>query len=189
MRGSGLRDRLVPQVFRLGTRGGQRGYDGAMDTSGPTACRLIADLQLVPHPEGGHYRRVYESALPVEHGGYRRPALTAIQFLLAEGEASRWHRVDADETWHWQDGGPLELQEFDADDGVLRTIRLDSAARGGPAMHVVRAGRWQAARPLSAYTLVACTVAPGFVWDGFALLDPASAVAQALREAGAWSPT
>jgi len=154
----------------------------------PTARRLIDALQLTPHPEGGHYRRVYESASSVEHGGHRRPVLTAIQFLLASGEASRWHRVDADETWHWQDGGPLELQEFDAESGALATVRLDSAARGGPAMHVVRAGRWQAARPLAAYTLVACTVAPGFVWDGFALLDPASETAVALREAGAWLP-
>jgi len=154
----------------------------------PTALRLIDELQLSPHPEGGHYRRVYASSISVEHGGHLRPALTAIQFLLAQGEASRWHRVDADETWHWQDGGPLELQEFDAATGELATVRLDSAARGGPAMHVVRAGRWQAARPLAAYTLVACTVAPGFVWEGFAMLDPASGIADALRSAGAWSP-
>jgi len=154
----------------------------------PTARRLIDQMQLSPHPEGGHYRRVHESSVSVEHGGHRRPALTAIQFLLAQGEASRWHRVDADETWHWQDGGPLALQEFDADTGELATVRLDSAARGGPAMHVVRAGRWQAARPLAAYTLVACTVAPGFVWEGFAMLDPSSDIAHALRRAGAWPP-
>jgi len=154
----------------------------------PTARRLIDQMQLSPHPEGGHYRRVHASSVWVEHGGHRRPALTAIQFLLAQGEASRWHRVDGDETWHWQDGGPLELHEFDADTGELATVRLDSAARGGPAMHVVRAGRWQAARPLAAYTLVACTVAPGFVWEGFALLDQASDVGCALRGAGAWLP-
>jgi len=154
----------------------------------PTARRLIDELHLAPHPEGGHYRRVYASALEIEHGGHRRPALTAIQFLLAAGEASRWHRVDADETWHWQDGGPLELHEFDADTGRLSIVRLDSVARGGSAMHVVQAGRWQAARPLAAYTLVACTVAPGFVWEGFALLDPADAVTIALRDAGAWLP-
>lgn len=151
----------------------------------PTADRLIAQLHLAPHPEGGHYRRVYESAVTVEHAGHRRPALTAIQFLLSQGEVSRWHRVDADEAWHWQDGGALELQEFDVESGRLDTMRLDSAARGGPAMHVVRAGRWQSARPLSAYTLVACTVAPGFVWDGFALLEPGGNVEAALRRAGA----
>jgi len=154
----------------------------------PTARRLIDQMQLSPHPEGGHYRRVHESSVSVEHGGHRRPALTAIQFLLAQGEASRWHRVDADETCHWQDGGPLALQEFDADTGELARVRLDSAARGGPAMHVVRAGRWQAARPLAAYTLVACTVAPGFVWEGFAMLDPSGDIAHALRRAGAWPP-
>ena len=154
----------------------------------PNARRLIEDLQLAPHPEGGHYRRVYESSTAVEHGGRLRPALTAIQFLLAQGEARRRHRVGADETWHWQGDGPLEVHEFDADTGALALVRLDSSARGGPAMHVVRAGRWQAARPLAAYTLVACTVAPGFVWDGFALLDPASDTARFLRDAGAWMP-
>ncbi len=159
-------------------------YDAAMD---PTAQRLIDDLQLAPHPEGGYFRRVYESALTLVHGGYGRPALTAIQFLLPQGETSRWHRVDADETWHWQDGGPLELQEFDVESGRLRTVRLDSVASGGVAMHVVRAGRWQAARPLSAFTLVACTVAPGFVWEGFTLLESGSDVEAALLRAGAWA--
>jgi predicted cupin superfamily sugar epimerase len=153
----------------------------------PTAHRLIARLQLSPHPEGGHYRRTYESALTLEHGGHRRPALTAIQFLLAQGEASHWHRVDADETWHWQEGGPLALQVFDPESGRLDTVHLDSAGRGGTAMHVVPAGHWQAARPLAAYALVACTVAPGFIWEGFTLLEAGSEVEDALRQAGAWT--
>jgi len=154
----------------------------------PTARRLIDELRLAPHPEGGHYRRVFESPSWIEHNGHRRPALTAIQYLLAQGEASGWHRVDADEAWHWQGGGPLEIHEFDALTGALEIVRLDSAASGHSPMHVVRAGHWQAARPLAAYTLVACTVAPGFVWEGFAMLDPSSEVAHALRRAGAWSP-
>ncbi|HEY0502664.1 MAG TPA: cupin domain-containing protein, partial [Lysobacter sp.] len=114
-----------------------------------------------------------------------RPALTAIHYLLPAGQVSRWHCVDADECWHWQDGDALELQVFDPRARQLRSVRLDSASRG-VAMHVVPAGHWQAARPLGAYTRVACTVSPGFVWEGFALLDSDSDVADALRRAGAF---
>lgn len=144
----------------------------------------IASLRLSPHPEGGHYRRIYESSLQVQGNGRARPALTAIHYLLARGERSRWHRVDADEAWHWQDGQALELQEFDADSGTLSSVTLDGAARGGVAMHVVRAGRWQCARPLGDWTLVACTVSPGFVWDGFELMAGDSDAARALRSRG-----
>lgn len=155
-------------------------YDGGMDS----VDQLIASLQLSPHPEGGHYRRIHESDVQVQGNGIARPALTAIHYLLARGERSRWHRVDADEAWHWQDGDALALQEFDAETGELSTVTLDSVARGGIAMHVVRAGRWQSARPLGGWTLVACTVSPGFVWEGFELLAGDSEVARALLSRG-----
>src|SRR5262245_17909672 len=125
--------------------------------------RLVAKLELAPHPEGGFFRRIYESPITIEHAGRRRPTLTAIHYVLPQGVISQWHRVDADECWHWQDGDALELQVFDPDRARLDTIRLDAAARG-VAMHVVPAGHWQAARSLGAYTRVACTVSPGFVW-------------------------
>lgn len=147
--------------------------------------RLIAELALVPHPEGGFFRRIHESTSTVEHNGRRRPALTAIHYLLPRGHMSRWHRVDADECWHWQDGDALELQVFDPTLARLDTVRLESAARG-MAMHVVPAGHWQAARPLGAFTRAACTVSPGFVWEGFALLEQDDAVADILRRAGAF---
>ncbi|MDI9240709.1 cupin domain-containing protein [Lysobacter sp. LF1] len=147
--------------------------------------RLIAELVLAPHPEGGFFRRIYESDITIEHNGHLRPALTAIRYLLPRGQVSRWHRVDADECWHWQDGDALELQVFDRDASRLSTIRLDRASAGGVAMHVVPAGHWQAARPLGAFTLVACTVSPGFVWEGFEMLGEDDKVAGVLHELGA----
>ncbi|MCW2004367.1 hypothetical protein FHY30_003166 [Xanthomonas arboricola] len=147
----------------------------------PTAAALIRTLNLAPHPEGGHYRRVYASTRQVldDSGAPPRPALTAIRFLLCAGEASRWHRVDAEECWHWQQGAPLELLIFDEASGQLRREVLDAAERG-EAMHVVPAGCWQAARSLGDFTLVGCTVSPGFVWEGFALLEDGSPLAAQL---------
>lgn len=149
----------------------------------PRAGQLIAQLQLQPHPEGGHYRRMHASATSVEVQGTSRPALTAIHFLLARGEASQWHRVDADECWHWQEGGALELRVFDPERGAVTTSVLDRSGQGEP-MHIVPAGHWQAARALGEFTLVACTVSPGFVWEGFELLSEDSDVARALLRVG-----
>ncbi|MDQ8024352.1 MAG: cupin domain-containing protein [Moraxellaceae bacterium] len=149
----------------------------------PRAAHLIAELQLAPHPEGGHFRRIHESAVTVEHEGRSRPALTAIHFLLVRGEVSQWHRVDADECWHWQEGGALELRVFDPVAGVMTSTVLDRSGQGMP-MQVVPAGHWQAARPLGEYALVACTVSPGFVWEGFEFLDGDSEVAATLARLG-----
>ena len=156
-------------------------YDAEMDEA---AQQRIWEFRLQPHPEGGFYRRIHESQTVVEHDGKRRSALTAIDFLLPRGQVSQWHRVDADECWHWQEGDAMELLVFDADSRNLVIVRLEDAARGA-ALHIVPAGHWQAARPLGAFTRVVCTVAPGFVWDGFELLQPGSKVAHALAEAGA----
>ncbi len=152
----------------------------------PIAANLIQALELAPHPEGGHFRRIHASSHSVAHGNSNRPALTAIRYLLAQGECSRWHRVDADECWHWQQGDALELLTYDEDSQVLRRLRLDAAGQDGDAMHVVPAGVWQAARPLGRYTLVACTVSPGFVWEGFQLAGQDQPVAAQLRALGAW---
>lgn len=158
-------------------------YDGCMS---PDTDQLIQSLGLSPHPEGGHYRRVYASATEIEHAGQRRPALTAIQFLLRQGERSRWHRVDADEAWHWQQGGHLVLQIFDPQQGRLDEITLGAAAQApGIAMAVVPAGHWQRAWTEDVFAVVACTVSPGFVWEGFALLDAAPDVAHELERLGA----
>jgi len=123
------------------------------------AQQLIDTLQLQPHPEGGWYRQVYKSADRVtrQSDGADRTALTTIYFLLVEGTSSAWHRVDSDEVWHFYEGDPLEL--------LLKTssVVIDANNR----VHVIPAREWQAARPLGAYTLVGCTVGPGFEFEDF----------------------
>ncbi|WP_202843897.1 cupin domain-containing protein [Luteimonas saliphila] len=142
---------------------------------------LIARHGLEPHPEGGYYRRVHASAVEVEVNGRRRPAMTAIRYLLGAGGRSEWHRVDADEAWHWQQGGALDLLQFDPVRGTLSRTRLGPPSAGEALSCIVPAGTWQSARAGDACVLVACTVAPGFVWEGFELLDQGSDLARELQ--------
>ena len=122
----------------------------------PTAAEIITLLDLRPHPEGGHYRETFRD--PREIDG--RSVGTAIYFLLAEGESSHWHRVDAGEIWHFHAGAPLELSIADP---VERSVILGADLMAGERPQcVVATGAWQAARSLGAWTLVGCTVAPGF---------------------------
>lgn len=131
------------------------------------ADKLIELLALNPHPEGGYFRETFRDCgqAPAGRDGNRgRAYSTAIYFLLKAGEVSRWHRVDAAEIWHFYRGAPLELrigtQVFilgaDIDEAQVPQI-------------VVPAGAWQAARSLGDYTLVGCTVAPGFDLEHFEL--------------------
>ncbi|MHA6206127.1 cupin domain-containing protein [Dyella soli] len=124
-------------------------------------------LQLQPHVEGGHYRRIYP---PKGSGAGARHALSAIQYLLRAGEFSNWHRVDAEEAWHFVEGEPLELLIYDSARNSLERCCLGPLASGGKAMAVVPARAWQAARPLGRYALVTCLVAPAFEYDGFEML-------------------
>jgi len=120
------------------------------------ADRLIHLLDLKPHPEGGYFKETFRDA------GEGRAHSTAIYFLLKAGEASRWHRVDAAEVWHFYRGAPLELK-IGRDTYVLGPD-IDEAQV--PQL-VVPPGQWQAARSLGDYTLVGCTVAPGFEFSKF----------------------
>ncbi len=129
------------------------------------ADRIIAELGLVPHPEGGHYRETFRDADP--QGG--RAHSTAIYFLLKAGEVSRWHRVDAVEVWHWHAGAPLLLATAPPS-GTGTVLRLGpSVLEGERPQGVVEKGHWQQARSLGEWTLVGCTVAPGFEFAGFEL--------------------
>jgi len=133
-----------------------------------SADDVIALLDLQPHPEGGHYRETFRDAATVAHG---RAASTAIYFLLRAGEISRWHRVDAAEAWHWHAGAPLALAISDA--AGRTTVRLGAdLSTGERPQAIVAAGAWQQATSLGAWTLVGCTVAPGFVFSGFELAAP-----------------
>jgi predicted cupin superfamily sugar epimerase len=139
-----------------------------MSTPSPEAlgaADIIRLLDLAPHPEGGHFRETFRDKRTVEGG---RAASTAIYFLLARGERSHWHRVDAVEIWHWHAGAPLALSI--AAGGTTSTVRLGpDLAAGERPQAVAPAGVWQAAETLGDWTLVGCTVAPGFDFSGFEL--------------------
>lgn len=130
-----------------------------------SAEEIIARLGLTPHPEGGWYRQTW--AGPLREG---RASGTAILFLLRAGERSHWHRVDADEIWLFHAGAPLILSVGLA---AAREVRLGpDVLAGDAAQALVPAGHWQAARSTGAWTLVSCTVSPGFDFAGFELAPP-----------------
>lgn len=137
----------------------------------PRARELIDRLGLAPHPEGGMFRRTFQSARTVQPDDSRGPrvALTAIWYLLVDRGISRWHRVASDEAWHWYEGAPLELFTAGAA-GIVARCRLGPLSDHSAPQHVVPAGCWQAARCSGDYTLVGCCVAPGFEFADFALL-------------------
>lgn len=136
--------------------------------------RLVHLLGLAPHPEGGYFRETYRS----QHvGPDGRAASTLIYFLLAPGQVSKLHRIDADEGWHLYLGGPLEIHEFDAvrpqESPIVTRLGTD-IARGERPQHVVPAGRWFGAALAAGapYALVGCSVAPAFEFANFELGDP-----------------
>jgi uncharacterized protein len=128
-----------------------------------TAADIIARLGLEPHPEGGHYRETFRDK---RLDGNGRASSTAIYFLLARGERSHWHRIDAVEVWHYYAGSALSLRI--ADSSGLRTVRLGpDLAAGEVPQAIVPAQAWQAAESSGDWTLVGCTVAPGFQFATF----------------------
>jgi uncharacterized protein len=140
-----------------------------------TAAEVIRLLDLKPHPEGGHFRECFRDDRTVEGV---RAASTAIYFLLARGERSHWHRVDAAEVWHHYAGAPLVLEIAARERAPIERVRLGSdLAAGERPQAAVPAGAWQAAESLGDWTLVGATVAPGFRFEGFELAPKG------------WSPT
>ena len=131
------------------------------------ALELVQTLGLEPHPEGGHFKEVYRSAVRVRRDDSERAALTTIFFLLQAGEYSRWHVVASDEAWHFYEGDALELLAFDPRSGKFSRSLLGSRSDSNAHVQVVPAGHWQAARPCGEYSLVGCTVAPGFEFSDF----------------------
>ncbi|HSK51158.1 MAG TPA: cupin domain-containing protein [Clostridia bacterium] len=130
------------------------------------ARELIERLGLRHHPEGGWYLETWRAPSI----GTERAASSAILYLLAAGERSHWHRVDADEIWQYSAGDPLELRVAVAAGAAVEIHRLGAGvAAGEEPQVVVPAGAWQAARPLGRWTLVGCIVAPAFTFEGFEL--------------------
>ena len=131
----------------------------------PSASDIIARLDLKPHPEGGHYRETFRDPA-VDTSG--RSHSTAIYLLLARGERSHWHRIDAVEVWHYYAGDALTLRI--ADDDGTRSITLGpNIAAGEAPQAIVPASTWQAAESVGGWTLVGCTVAHGFDFATFEL--------------------
>ena len=131
-----------------------------------TADDIIAHLNLTPHPEGGLYRQTWVA----ENQG--RPVGTCIYFLLKAGEASHWHKVDATEIWLYHAGAPLILSLSATDDGPATDHLLTPDLTKGAPQIIVPENHWQAARTTGDYTLVSCTVSPGFDFAGFTLAPP-----------------
>ncbi|MGR3661994.1 MAG: cupin domain-containing protein [Paracoccaceae bacterium] len=132
-----------------------------------TADQIIAQLDLTPHPEGGHYRQTWIAE------GDGRAVGTSIYFLLKAGERSHWHRVDAVEIWHFYAGAPMIVSISDTDCGPSVDNQLGpDLAEGQLPQVIVPKHHWQSAWTTGDYTLVGCTVSPGFMFEGFELAEP-----------------
>lgn len=130
------------------------------------ADEIISTLDLIPHPEGGYYRQTWVA----ENKG--RPTGTAIYFLLKANEKSHWHKVDATEIWLYHAGAPIELRLSESDDGPSTKVTLgpDLSKSERPQV-IVPEYWWQSAATTGDWTLVSCTVCPGFQFEGFTLAD------------------
>jgi uncharacterized protein len=130
----------------------------------PSASDIIARLELKPHPEGGYYRETFRDVRGDAQG---RAMSTAIYYLLARGDRSHWHRIDAVEIWHYYSGAALTLRI--ANEGcAAHTVTLGAdVAAGQRPQAIVPAGAWQSAESTGDWTLVGCTVAPAFEFANF----------------------
>jgi uncharacterized protein len=131
-----------------------------------SASEVIELLGLQPHPEGGHYRETFRDTRTIDG---RRSASTAIYYLLARGERSHWHRVDAIETWHWYAGDALKLGIAQENGKAEWSLLGNDLLSGQRPQLIVPMNAWQSAECTGAWTLVGCTVAPGFEFSGFEL--------------------
>lgn len=131
-----------------------------------TAQDIIAELGLVPHPEGGFYRETWTCP------GSDRALATGIYFLLTSDQTSHWHKVDADELWLYHAGAPLILSIAETEQGPAQDHRLGPDLRQERPQILVPTGQWQAAATTGDWTLVSCIVSPGFQFQGFTLAEP-----------------
>lgn len=133
-----------------------------------TADDVIRMLDLAPHPEGGWYRETWRA--PTD--GTQRASGTSIYFLLAANQFSHWHRVDAAEIWHWYAGAPLVLSLSENGHDASAVVLGPELTADQRPQRIVPEGWWQSATSLGAWTLVGCTVSPGFELSGFELAAP-----------------
>lgn len=153
---------------------------------GQVVAALVLAHNLSPHPEGGFYREIYRSSLPVLRAdGETRHAVTVIVFLLPGEIETRWHKVAAEEIWHFLAGSPLQLTQTPGDSPdraiPVHTTLGPIGSEGVSTVGIVPPGSWQKARTTGSYSLVTCTVSPGFTFDDFILLDQSPHPAPARR--------
>jgi uncharacterized protein len=139
---------------------------------------LVEKLALQAHPEGGWYREIYRARGRVQAERGSRTALTTIYYLLEQQQSSRWHVVESDEVWHFYAGAPLELLEYDPSSGqpgrpMGQPVQhvLGDVHQGNESVAVIPPGVWQAARSRGEYSLVGCTVGPGFEFEDFRFVN------------------
>lgn len=134
---------------------------------------LIDTLDLKPHPEGGYFKEIYRSDQMVSSGrhGGRRSALTSIYFMLTEGQHSSFHKVNSDEAWHFYEGAPLELMWLDDSFDRLNSAVLGPVDKESQPTAIIPTGFWQAAYTTGEFTLVGCSVGPGFEFADFSMLN------------------
>ena len=137
------------------------------------AKELIELFRLSKHPEGGYFREVYrsEGKSTVTVDGEQRCWLTDIYFLLTENDISRFHRLRYDEVWHFYEGAPLSLIEIHPVSLDMHTVTIGQPGSFLSYKHHVKANVWQSATSQGPYSLIGCTVGPGFEYDDFEMLD------------------
>ena len=140
-----------------------------MEINALNAREVIRLLDLKPHPEGGHFRETFRDPATDAAG---RSVGTAIYYLLEAGEVSEWHRVDAAEIWHYYAGGPMVISISPNGHDASAQHLGPSLTSGQRPQIVVPTGHWQSATSLGAWTLVGCTVSPGFSFEGFEMAPP-----------------
>lgn len=143
---------------------------------------VIEKLKLKPHPEGGHYRQTFKDSVTVllnDNSGRNRSALTDIYFLLSQGEKSRLHKVNQTEIWHFYSGAPLFLYDLSEN---LETLEVIELGKGFDFKYAVKPNHWQGAVSTGEYSLVGCTVAPGFEFDDFSFLSDSGESAEIVAD-------
>jgi len=153
-------------------------------TKSKRSKKLIKMLGLSPHPEGGHYNEVHRSKSKLISPKIKksRNALTDIYFLLTSGQISRFHKVCHDEVWNFYEGAPLALFEIQPDTLKISKITLGDKKGKLKYKHCISGENWQAAYSTGEYSLVGCTVAPGFDFSDFKFLKDDKRTCSAIQK-------
>tara|TARA_R110002073_G_scaffold306012_5_gene475185 strand:+ start:29918 stop:30415 length:498 start_codon:yes stop_codon:yes gene_type:complete len=142
-----------------------------------TAKEIIELFNLQEHPEGGYFSETYRSSevisnneLGEKYQGDRNHS-TSIYFLLTSEKFSAFHKINQDEIWHYYKGAPLKLHIISKEGNHSFVMIGNDFEKGEVPQYVVKGGDWFAAEVLEedSYTLVGCTVAPGFDFADFVL--------------------